>query len=35
MYLNEIIPVVSALTSIGMILFGSLRLKSYLRAYLL
>lgn len=35
MNLNEYIHALSALTSIAMILFGSLRLKSYLRACLL
>ena len=35
MYLNELIQTVSSLTSIAMILFGSLWLKQYLRANLL
>ena len=35
MYLNELIHSLSALTSIAMILVGSLWLKQYLRAYLL
>ena len=35
MYLNELIQMISSLTSISMILVGSLWLKQYLRANLL